>query len=66
MRSWTDENWISNSRPLVPGPAWVPGSHLASPVCGNRLAARFGSATKCSSAPLSATDFPLLFNNMSG
>jgi hypothetical protein len=57
----------SNSRPLLPAPAWVSGSHPAGPVCANRLAERFGgSAAKGSSVPVSAADFPLLFNDMSG
>jgi hypothetical protein len=69
MRSWLFEKLDeqSNSRPLLPGPACIPGSHPAGLVCGNRLAERFGgSATKCSSVPVSATDFSLLFNDMSG
>jgi hypothetical protein len=66
MRSSIVESWKSNSRPLVPGPAWVSGAHPAGPVCGNHLAERFDSATKCSSVPVSATDFSLLFNDMSG
>ena len=35
-------------------------------ICSSLLAERFGSATKCSSVPVSATDFSLLFNDMSG
>ncbi len=35
-------------------------------ICSSRLEERFGSATKCSYAPVSATDFSLLFNDMSG